>query len=221
MGTREQNRILAELRSKMIEIEQGSFSSDSHTAMRMRAFRRCDDSLTEPSTVSGVCEKETSFDGSSAGDAYDENAAMRKIERLCSMREQASKQLFQRLVRDGFSEKVANSAISRALSCGLVDDMRFADVLVRCRVAAGKGCAGIARELSALDIDPLSVDEFVKLSESDESVELDRALALLMRKPPRAKNAREAAYRKLVTKGYSAEISSRASRMWFDAEQLK
>lgn len=213
--------ILAELRSKMVEIEQGSFSSNGHTAIRTQASRRSDDSLAKPNTFSDACDEEASFDNASKGNAHDESAAMRKIERLCSMREQASKQLFQRLVRDGFSETVANSAISRARSYGLVDDMRFADVLVRCRVAAGKGSAGIARELSALDIDPLSVDEFVRLSESDESLELDRALTLLMRKPPRAKNAREAAYRKLVTKGYSAEISSRASRMWFDAEQLK
>ncbi len=149
--------------------------------------------------------------------AFDHEAAMRKIERLCSMREQASAALRERLVRDGFSEKVAEEAVGRAVECGLVDDARFADVLVRCRLAAGKGCAGIARELASHGIDPAHVESYLDAAEAGSDAELSRALDLLERKPPRAKNAREAAYRRLVGKGFSSSIASSAARTWWES----
>lgn len=149
--------------------------------------------------------------------AFDHEAAMRKIERLCSLREQASAALRERLVRDGFSEKVAEEAVARAVECGLVDDARFADVLVRCRLAAGKGCAGIARELASHGIDPAHVESYLDAAEAGSDAELSRALDLLERKPPRAKNAREAAYRRLVGKGFSSSIASSAARTWWES----
>ena len=149
--------------------------------------------------------------------AFDHDAAMRKIERLCSLREQASAALRERLVRDGFSEKVAEEAVGRAVECGLVDDARFADVLVRCRLAAGKGCAGIARELASHGIDPAHVESYLDAAEAGGDAELSRALDLLERKPPRAKNAREAAYRRLVGKGFSSSIASSAARTWWES----
>lgn len=149
--------------------------------------------------------------------AFDYEAAMRKIERLCSLREQASAALRERLVRDGFSEKVAEEAVGRAVECGLVDDARFADVLVRCRLAAGKGCAGIARELASHGIDPAHVESYLDAAEAGSDAELSRALDLLERKPPRAKNAREAAYRRLVGKGFSSSIASSAARTWWES----
>lgn len=148
---------------------------------------------------------------------FDHEAAMRKIERLCSLREQASTALRERLVRDGFSEKVAEEAVGRAVECGLVDDARFADVLVRCRLAAGKGCAGIARELASHGIDPAHVESYLDAAEAGSDAELSRALDLLERKPPRAKNAREAAYRRLVGKGFSSSIASSAARTWWES----
>ena len=149
--------------------------------------------------------------------AFDYEAAMRKIERLCSLREQASAALRERLVRDGFSEKVAEEAVGRAVECGLVDDARFADVLVRCRLAAGKGCAGIARELASHGIDPAHVESYLDAAEAGGDAELSRALDLLERKPPRAKNAREAAYRRLVGKGFSSSLASSAARTWWES----
>ena len=149
--------------------------------------------------------------------AFDHEAAMRKIERLCSLREQASAALRERLVRDGFSEKVAEKAVGRAVECGLVDDARFADVLVRCRLAAGKGCAGSARELASHGIDPAHVESYLDAAEAGSDAELSRALDLLERKPPRAKNAREAAYRRLVGKGFSSSIASSAARTWWES----
>lgn len=142
---------------------------------------------------------------------------MRKIERLASMREQASSALRARLVRDGFPAEVADEAVERACACGLVDDVRYADVLVRSRLAQGKGVAGIERELAELGIDASGLEELAVADDHD--AELARALALLDRKPPRAKNKREAAYRRLMQKGYGSSVASSAARQWAEAQQ--
>ena len=208
-------KILAEIRARMAEIEQGSSSLQSISYASPVTSTAIDEKAPEHVQAEGLADN-VSPKRSSSQTALDERAAMRKIERLCLMREQASKQLLQRLVKDGFSEDVAACAVDRAVRCGLVDDMRFAGVLVRCRVAAGKGRAGIERELASLDIDPYSVDEFVALLQQGDSSELERAVSLLEKKPPRAKNAREAAFRRLCSKGFSSDIASRAARLWIE-----
>lgn len=113
----------------------------------------------------------------------DPDAAFRKIERLCLVRERASEQLRQRLARGGFEAEAVEAALDRALACGLVDDGRFADVLVRSRLAQGRGRRGIAAELESLGIDADGVEALA--AADDDAGEVDRALALLDRKPPR------------------------------------
>ena len=172
----------------------------------------------------------------------DETKAFEKVTRLACARERGSRELIDRLVRDGFSREVAESAVQRALDCGLIDDVRYGAALVRTRVAQGRGRKGIEDELdragiSATDI-PGWPDEFFSLSgfdpfrvadndedgligcsfgcEFNEEQEVERALALLRRKPPRSKNIQASAYRKLVTKGYSTSVASAATRRFME-----
>lgn len=153
-----------------------------------------------------------------AVDAADEQQrAFRKIERLCLVREQASAQLRSRLARDGFGPEAIEGALRRALGCGLVDDGRFADVLVRSRLSQGKGRRGIVAELASLGIDADGVEALAAGDDGDED-EVARALALLERRPPRARNPRDAAYRRLVQKGFSSSAASSAARRWTEAE---
>lgn len=172
----------------------------------------------------------------------DETRAFEKVTRLACARERGSRALIDRLVRDGFSQEVAESAVRRALDCGLVDDTRYGAVLIRTRVAQGRGRKGIEDELdragiaasdipgwpeeffSVDDFDPFRVnanaeDGVVGCSfgcESSDEQEVERALALLRRKPPRSKNIQASAYRKLVTKGYSTSVASVATRRFME-----
>lgn len=172
----------------------------------------------------------------------DETRAFEKITRLACSRERGSRELIDRLVRDGFSREVAESAVQRALDCGLIDDTRYGAVLIRTRVAQGRGRKGIEDELeragiaasdipgwpeeffSVDDFDPFRVnasaeDDVVVCSfgsESSDEQEIERALALLRRKPPRSKNVQASAYRKLVTKGYSTSVASAATRRFME-----
>lgn len=172
----------------------------------------------------------------------DETRAFEKVTRLACARERGSRELIDRLVRDGFSRGVAESAVRRALDCGLIDDTRYGAVLIRTRVAQGRGRKGIEDELeragiaasdipgwpeeffSVDDFDPFRVnanaeDDVVGCSfgsESSDEQEIERALALLRRKPPRSKNIQASAYRKLVTKGYSTSVASAATRRFME-----
>lgn len=177
-----------------------------------------------------------------AGRTEDETRAFEKVTRLACKRERGSRELIDRLVRDGFSREVAKSAVQRALDCGLIDDTRYGAVLIRTRVAQGRGRKGIEDELeragiaasdipgwpeeffSVDDFDPFRVsanseDGLVCCSfggESSDEQEIERALALLRRKPPRSKNIQASAYRKLVTKGYSTSVASAATRRFME-----
>ena len=54
--------------------------------------------------------------------------------------------------------------------------------------------------------------------DGDDAGELARALAVLDRRPPRAKNLRDAAYRRLVQKGYGSSVASSAARRWCERQ---
>lgn len=144
----------------------------------------------------------------------DENEqAFKRVLNLASRREQATKLLRARLLREAFSPAAVEYALERAQSCGLIDDNRYASTLARGRLAAQKGIQGIERELEELEIS-VCLQELLPDQNLDDESECKRALAVLERKPPTAKNKREGAYRKLLSKGYASAIASRASRIW-------
>ncbi len=160
------------------------------------------------------------FDGApdSSSGSSDESAAFGKVLRLVKVRDRSIKETKNRLMRDGFDEAAADAAISKAIDYRFLDDARFADTLVRSRLRQGKGLDGIVRELRGHGIVPNEVlpgfpDEYLAERPSQE----DCAYALLCRKPPRAKNARQAAYAKLVRAGYPMALSAAVASKWFYA----
>lgn len=150
----------------------------------------------------------------------EQKEAFKKIERLVKVRDRSISETRKRLAQDEYSETAADAAIEKALSIGYLDDTRFADVLVRSRLRAGKGLSGVIRELKGHNIDPYELldgfpDDYLSRVPSQE----DAAFALLCRKPPRAKNVKQAAYAKLVRSGYSSAIAAEAAKRWLESRE--
>lgn len=143
--------------------------------------------------------------------------AFKRIISLLNASEKSERMIRDRLSRLEFQQSAIDSAVEKAKEYGFIDDVRYGEVLVRSRVSQGRGSAGIERELLENGIDPVSIPGYPEEYALVPDSEFDRALSLLERKPPHAKNAREAAYRKLVQKGYPSSIASSAARAWYDA----
>lgn len=199
----ETNATIDELRARIAALESGAHARTAAPRVRANGAARDDRSATGARRAAArPCER-----------ALTEEEAFRKIERVAARREQSSAGMLRKLEREGFSCEVARAATDRALRCGLIDDARFADVLVRSRLSQGKGRAGIARELAAEGIDPAAVETFAE-TDFGEGDEHERARAALAAHPPRSKNQREGAYRFLMRKGFSAHVSASVARQW-------
>lgn len=149
----------------------------------------------------------------------DQEKAFAKIARLSVARDRSKHELAERLEREGFSVEDAHAAIERAAACGLVDDIRYAEALVRSRLSQGKGRAGIENELAAAGIAVYDIpgwpDEYFP---SDGPSEEDRAFELLCRKPPWSKNVYAAACRKLASRGFSSDAVFAAARRYIQRD---
>ena len=143
--------------------------------------------------------------------------AFTKIIDLVNASDKSEKAIRERLSRYEFDRQEIDQAVARAKSYGFIDDMRYADLLVRSRISQGKGSAGIERELEAQGIDPLLLEGWPTSYGIEYDTELERALDMLKRKPPRSKNMREGAYRKLMQKGYPSSVASSAARIWAES----
>ncbi len=146
--------------------------------------------------------------------------AAQRLYRLLARREYSAAEAKEKLLHDGFSEETAEEAVAKAVEGNVISDARYAEALVRTRLAAGKGRRGIERELAQKGIAPELISEWGQSPGDDEGQELERALEVLCKRPPRSKNPRDAGYRKLISKGYSSPIASTAVRLWCEGEQV-
>ncbi len=76
------------------------------------------------------------------------------------------------------------------------------------KLAAGRGLRDAEREIEELGIDPATLDSWVEHERKGRDFEVGRALAALRRRPPKAKRAREAAFRRLVSQGFSTDVAA-------------
>ena len=184
--------VIASLRSQIESIESGSSSNVK--------------SGKNPGFKKGKKPKEKDF--SSPQDAFS------KIIALVNASDKSEVTIRERLLKAGFSEPAIEEAVQRAKTYGFIDDMRYADVLIRSRMSQGKGVMGIERELRSQNIDIGDVPGWPAEFGASADSEFDRALAFIEAHPPRSKNLRESAFRKLVAKGYSSSTASSVARTW-------
>ncbi len=219
--------ILASLRADIaaLEAERSTSCSCSDRLASAEPRDQCARTAQTPSAFEPVSdrmrERAGSVAASEAQEADDKTAdeAYRKILRWVSVRERSSTYLRERLLKDDFALADVEEALSRAVRVCVVDDRRYADALIRMRLAAGKGLRDAEREIVELGIDPESLDAWVEHHKRGRDFEVQRALAVLNRRPPRAKQAREAAFRRLVNQGFATDVASSAARQWYEERE--
>lgn len=143
--------------------------------------------------------------------------AFSKILRLAATREQSSLKVRKKLEADGYPSQAIDEAMERACTANVINDERYADCLVRSTLAAGKGLRNVVDEIESLG---LTLDEIPSYQEHEDQgfdYEVERAVSILERRPPRSKNQREAAFRKLIQQGFDSSVASQAARRWFDS----
>lgn len=143
-----------------------------------------------------------------------EEKAYNKVLRLVSVREHSTQSLRERLQKDAYEEAVIEEVIAKAERLYLVDDRRYCEALVRTRLASGKGLEPTKREIEALGVDIESLESYQDYLADQDETDYDRALALLERKPPRSKNLRDGAFRKLISNGFSSSLASAVASEW-------
>lgn len=142
--------------------------------------------------------------------------AMDKIIRTVNLSETSSSKMRLKLEARGFDSEVVEEAISKAQEYSLIDDMRYANCLVRSAVTFNKGFAKVEKEINSLGIDINEVASYIEFLQNGEKDQYDMALEVLRLRPPNAKDKRGAAYRKLISKGYSSEIATSVARTWYE-----
>ncbi len=133
------------------------------------------------------------------------------ILQAASAREVSSAKMTAKLLGKGFSPEASAEALGQAQQIGAVDDIRYCNCLIRSTLSQGKGLSFALREVERLGIAPESLEAYQAFQEEEEAGMVERALELLRRHPTRSKNVRGAAYKKLISKGYSLDVASDAS----------
>ncbi len=141
-------------------------------------------------------------------------SAFNRVVQLCAVRDRSRMELEQRLIKEGYPPQQIEEALQRAVDCNLVNDERFADAFIRARVLAGKGLRKVELDLAKHGIDPTLLEGWPQRFGLDDEAQIAAAVSLLQNHPPRCKDIRSGAYRKLMSKGYSGSIATQAIRRW-------
>jgi regulatory protein len=140
-------------------------------------------------------------------------SAYEKALALLARREQSRRELDGRLQRDGYARGEILEALDRLAEDGYQDDMRFAEMMVRSRIAHGYGPRRIRAELRTHGIDDARIEHQLDQAEVDWRVE---ASSQLRRRygdqpsPEYAERARRAQF--LLRRGFDAATVNTVTR---------
>jgi regulatory protein len=135
--------------------------------------------------------------------------ARKRTERLVNFRDRSELELRQRLQRAGFPEAVVEREAQAAVAIGLVDDLRFTRLYIAGKKRSGWGRSRIENGLRRYGIDLRDTEGYPDAVFSSAE-ELERACLCLEGFKTAAKDSRKAAFRRLLSKGYSLEVAQRA-----------
>lgn len=135
--------------------------------------------------------------------------AMDKINALVGIRERTCAELIERLQRSGFSAAESAQAVESAVACGLVDETRYAHVLIRSKVNAGWGKRKIVERLKRDGV-PADIIASCEDCFPGRQDDLDRAVRELSKRSTSSADPYAAYMRRLVGKGYSVDLAREA-----------
>ena len=163
--------------------------------------------LAEASTEGGVQESHS----------RDPRAAYDRIVALCGFNDFSQHKIRERLRREAYPMDAVETALERAVSVGLIDDLRWGEMRACALMRRGMGNAGIVRDLHENGVDAYAIGGWPDVFEEAYGTEVERAHRFLAKNPPKGKNMRASAYGKLVRKGFGADVAMRVSAEWSDA----
>lgn len=140
-----------------------------------------------------------------------ERVAWDVVCRMLERRDYSSKEVLDKLNRDGFARPLAQKTVERGVESGLISDERFMDAYVRGKLSSGWGKERIERELYRRGIDVKSIDGW-PYEYLDPDDEYDRALEIASRKRVKEPNAFAKLVRFLINRGFSYNVSADAAR---------
>ena len=142
-------------------------------------------------------------------DSEEVSEAMAKVHALVCVRERTEKEVLNRLLEAGFDHETAYKASGRAVECGLVSDDRYAAAYISGKTHSGWGKQKIIQGLIDNGVSSQIIEKHSDLFSSAEE-EMNQALKLCAKYSTHSKNPRATLLRRLVSKGFSYELSSRA-----------
>lgn len=134
-----------------------------------------------------------------------------RIAKLVDRRDYSSKEAADKLRQDGYSQKVVEATVERAVKARLIDDRRFAEVYIRTKVSAGWGLRRIERELSRRGIEAQELPGW-PYDYLDPEDERERALEVALRHRVTGKNQLQKMVRFLVGRGFATGVAYEAAR---------
>lgn len=198
--------LIENLKGSIASLESSVSTSDCKLDREGRPSQK--EGPSSPTESSGINEK------TKADHPLDSSHCLASALRSLKAYDQPTSKVRLKLSRKGYPDAVVEETICKLIELGYLDDVRYADAYIRSRIERGKGIAGIKRDLRAAGINVDELDSIFEEYTSEALPEHVRAYDYLVAHPPRSKNARESAYRKLVSHGYSSDSASRAARRW-------
>ena len=143
--------------------------------------------------------------------AYDKALA------LLARREQSRHELHERLLRDGYARDEVVQALDRLAADGYQDDARFAEMMVRSRIAHGYGPRRIRAELRIHGIDDARIERQLEQVDVDWRAEASSQLRRRYGEQPSpeyAERAKRAQF--LLRRGFDAATVNAVTRAEVD-----
>lgn len=126
---------------------------------------------------------------------------------LVNYRERCEKELYDRLVlKEQYSKQEFLKALKLAKRYNLVNDNRYAEFYVLDKTSTFHGSYGISKHLEKMNID-------YKFKIENE---IEKAFEYITAHKPRSKNIFQSSVRKLISRGYSVEISVAVAKKFIE-----